>query len=140
VGKIGISDRILLKPGALTDEEWKEMRRHPVIGYNMLRSTSFLDPSLPIVRHHHERWDGTGYPDGLRGEAIPLPARLFAVVDAYDAITADRPYRRGAPHSAAIETILRDAGTHFDPHMAAAFAEMMRERLSQRERPHLVAV
>ena len=140
VGKIGISDSILLKPGPLSDEEWGEMCKHPVIGYTMLRAISFLDPSLAIVRHHHERWDGTGYPDGLRGEGIPESARLFAVVDAYDAITADRPYRRGSPHALAMEIILRDAGSHFDPRMAMAFAEMMQERLALPRRPHLVAV
>jgi putative nucleotidyltransferase with HDIG domain len=140
VGKIGISDTILLKPGPLTDEEWEVMCRHPVIGYDMLRSISFLDPALAIVRHHHERWDGTGYPDRLAGEDIPESARLFAVVDAYDAITADRPYRRGSPHSIAIEIILHDAGTHFDPSMAAAFADMMQERSKLVEQVHLVAV
>lgn len=140
VGKIGISDAILLKPGPLTDEEWDVMCRHPVIGYDMLRAILFLDPALAIVRHHHERWDGTGYPDRLQGEEIPESARLFAVVDAYDAITADRPYRRGSPHSMAIEIILRDAGTHFDPGMATAFAEMMQERSARTQRPHLVAV
>lgn len=140
VGKIGISDSILLKPGPLTTEEWGEMCKHPVIGYTMLRAISFLDPSLAIVRHHHERWDGTGYPDGLRGDEIPESARLFAVVDAYDAITADRPYRRGSSHSVAMEIILGDAGSHFDPRIVSAFADMMDERLALPQRPELVAV
>jgi HD-GYP domain-containing protein (c-di-GMP phosphodiesterase class II) len=130
----------LLKPGPLSEEEWAIMCKHPVIGYEMLRSISFLDPALAIVRHHHERWDGAGYPDGLRGEEIPEGARLFAVVDAYDAITADRPYRQGSPHSVAIEIILRDAGTHFDPAMAREFVQMMHERQEKTQRPHLVAV
>jgi hypothetical protein len=126
VGKIGIRDSILLKPGSLTPEEWQEMKRHPEIGYRMLRNVSFLAGALPIIRHHHERWDGTGYPDRLRGESIPLGARLFAVVDAYDAITANRPYRAGLPHEVAMWRLRIGAGSHFDPEMVEAFENMMR--------------
>ena len=104
------------------------MRRHPEIGYEMLRDITFLEPALPIVRHHHERWDGTGYPDRLTGEEIPVGARLFAVVDAYDAMTEDRPYRRGMSHEAAMQRLWNDAGKHFDPAMVAGFAEMMARR------------
>jgi HD-GYP domain-containing protein (c-di-GMP phosphodiesterase class II) len=124
VGKIGISDLILLKPGRLTYYERTQMMRHPEIGYRMLKDVSFLEHALPLVLHHHERWDGTGYPHGLRGEDIPCSARLFAVIDAYDAITSDRPYRLGAAHDVAIEELQREAGTHFDPEMVTAFIEM----------------
>jgi putative nucleotidyltransferase with HDIG domain len=125
VGKIGVSDAILRKPAALTEAEWREMRRHPEIGYRILQSVSFLEDSLPVVLHHHERWDGSGYPHGLRGAEIPLLARLFAVIDAYDAITSDRPYRAGAAHEVAVERLQGDAGTHFDPAMIEAFVAMM---------------
>lgn len=128
VGKIGVSDAILRKPGSLTDAEWQEMRRHPEIGYRILQNVSFLEDALPVVLHHHERWDGSGYPHRLRGSEIPLQARLFAVIDAYDAITSDRPYRAGAQHDEAMERLQRDAGTHFDPTMVDAFAAMMEAR------------
>jgi putative nucleotidyltransferase with HDIG domain len=130
VGKIGISDTILLKPGDLTDEEWAEMRKHPEIGFRMLRSVSFLEDALPVVLHHHERWDGTGYPDRMRGSEIPLSARLFAVVDAYDAITADRPYRSGSSHEVAMSRIRDSSGSHFDPDVVAVFDELMEWRES----------
>jgi len=128
VGKIGVGDAILLKPGSLTDEEWQVMRQHPTIGFHMLENIAFLENTLPVVLHHHERWDGSGYPDGLAGEDIPLFARLFAVIDAYDALTSDRPYRAGAPHHVAIQKLCAGAGTHFDPAMVTAFADMMQHR------------
>lgn len=128
VGKIGVSDAILLKPDRLDDEEWQAMRRHPEIGYNLLRNIRFLERTLPVVLYHHERWDGRGYPNRLSGVAIPLFARLFAVIDAYDAITSDRPYRAGASHEAAMEQLHQSAGSHFDPTMVAAFADMMEQR------------
>lgn len=131
VGKIGVRDAVLLKPGKLTDDEWREMRRHPEIGHRMLREVSFLQNALDVVRHHHERWDGSGYPDRLQGEDIPLAARLFAVVDAYDAITADRPYRSGSPHHVAMARLREDSGTQFDPRMVCAFEDMMRERAGE---------
>jgi len=125
VGKIGVSDTILLKPGRLTDAEWQEMRRHPEIGYALLRDVPFLTPALPLVRHHHERWDGSGYPARLCGEDIPFEARLFAVIDAYDALTSDRPYRAAMSHDDAIAILHRDSGSHFDPAMVEAFETMM---------------
>jgi HD domain len=128
VGKIGISDLILLKPGQLTEYERTQMMRHPEIGYRMLKAVSFLEGALSLILHHHERWDGTGYPHSLHGEEIPRAARLFAVVDAYDAIRSDRPYRAGASHEVAIETLRRDAGTHFDPEMVTAFEHMVNEQ------------
>jgi putative nucleotidyltransferase with HDIG domain len=126
VGKIGVSDTILLKPGALTEEEWAQMRQHPEIGYRMLRTVAFLEGALPLVLHHHERWDGSGYPAGLRGEDIPLHARLFAVIDAYDAMTSDRPYRAGMSHHVAIQRLRQGAGGHFDPAMVAALEAVLR--------------
>ncbi|HYB42614.1 MAG TPA: HD domain-containing phosphohydrolase [Candidatus Methylomirabilis sp.] len=122
IGKIGIPDSILLKPGPLTPAEWKIMRRHPEIGRQLIEKIPFLSGAVPIVYHHHERWDGTGYPLGLRGEAIPLGARIFAVADALDAMTFDRPYSRAIPLEAAQAEIRRCAGSHFDPAVVDTFA------------------
>jgi response regulator RpfG family c-di-GMP phosphodiesterase len=121
IGKIGIPDAILLKPGPLTPDEWKIMRRHPEIGRRLIESIPFLREAVPIVYHHHERWDGSGYPLGLRGEAIPLGARIFAVVDAFDAMTFDRPYSKAISFEAAKAEIQRCSGTHFDPAVVKAF-------------------
>jgi response regulator RpfG family c-di-GMP phosphodiesterase len=121
IGKIGIPDGILLKPGPLTPDEWKVMRGHPEIGRQLLEKIPFLKGAIPVVYHHHERWDGTGYPLGLRGEAIPLGARVFAVADAFDAMTFDRPYSRAIPLEAARAEIQRSAGTHFDPAVVRSF-------------------
>jgi len=121
VGKIGIPDAVLLKPGALTDSEWAVMKTHCEIGYRMLRGFDFLRGALPIVLHHHERWNGTGYPSGLRGSEIPLGARLFGVADAYDAMTSDRPYRRALPHAMAVAELKKGAGTQFDPDVVDVF-------------------
>jgi HD-GYP domain-containing protein (c-di-GMP phosphodiesterase class II) len=115
VGKIGISDAILLKPGPLTEAEWAIMRTHPEIGERMLKNIDFLASALPIVRHHHERWDGGGYPDGLVHENIPLGARIVAVCDAFDAMTSDRPYRRALRLDAACKELKDNSGTQFDP-------------------------
>ncbi|MBI2940357.1 MAG: HD-GYP domain-containing protein [Chloroflexi bacterium] len=121
VGKIGIPDAILRKPGRLTHEEWVQMRRHPDIGHRMLQEIEFLQDALPIVRQHHERFDGKGYPQGLGGKEIALGARIFAVADALDAITSDRPYRQAAPFERAREEILRQRGRQFDPDVVEAF-------------------
>ena len=115
VGKIGVSDSILQKPGPLTDEEWEVMKQHPVIGERMLQKVEFLQPALPVVRHHHERWDGKGYPDGLKRDQIPVGARIVAVCDAYDAMTSDRPYRKAMSPEQACEELLAHAGTQHDP-------------------------
>lgn len=127
IGKLGIPDSILLKPGKLTEEEWEIMRRHPVYAYEMLREVSFLRPSLDIPHAHHEKWDGTGYPCGLKGEEIPLAARLFAIVDVWDALRSDRPYRPAWPVEKVIEHITALTGTHFDPDVVAAFLRLQRE-------------
>jgi PAS domain S-box-containing protein len=121
IGKMGIPDGILLKPGPLTAEEWAIMRRHPVYAYELLAPIPFLRPALDIPYCHHEKWDGTGYPRGLRGELIPLAARVFAVVDVWDALRSDRPYRAGWPEEKVFEYIRAEAGKHFDPQMVEAF-------------------
>jgi len=134
IGKIGIPDAILLKPGPLTEEEWREMRKHPGLGYEMLKDDPFLSNLAEIVYSHHERYDGTGYPRGLKGEEIPLGARIFAVVDAYDAITSDRPYRRAKSHGEAMEEIVRWSGIQFDPRVVEAFRELDKKGLVEAAR------
>ncbi len=121
IGKIGIPDAILLKPGSLTDAEWAAMRAHPEKGFAILREVPFMHEAAQIVLAHEERYDGSGYPQGLAGEAIPLGARLFGVIDALDAITSDRPYRAAADFDAARAEIRRGAGTQFDPRAVEAF-------------------
>ncbi|MCS7066808.1 MAG: response regulator [Fimbriimonadales bacterium] len=129
IGKIGVPDSILYKPGPLTPEEWEIMKQHPVIGYRMCMKVDALRPAAPIVLHHHERWDGQGYPYGLAGEAIPLGARIFAIADTLDAITSDRPYRKAKSFAEAREEIVRCAGTQFDPEMVKLFLEIPEEEL-----------
>jgi HD domain len=125
VGKIGVPDSILLKPAALTDDEWLIMRKHPAIGEEMLRPIVFLSSVLPIVRHHHERWDGGGYPDGLVEKRIPLGARIVSVCDTFAAMISDRPYRAGLPIAAAVEELLKCSGTQFDPRCAQALVDLV---------------
>ena len=121
IGKIGIPDAILLKPGRLTREEWETMRRHPEIGKRLIEGIAFLKGAVPIIYCHHEKWDGSGYPRGLKGDEIPLGARIFTVVDAFDAMTFDRPYSTAIPFDAAQTEIKRCAGSHFDPAVVEAF-------------------
>jgi len=121
IGKIGIPDAILLKPGALTPDEWQVMRTHPEIGKRLIEKIPFLHGAIPVVWCHHEKWEGNGYPRRLQGEEIPLHARIFSVVDAFDAMTFDRPYSKAIPFDAAIAEIKRCAGTHFDPHVVESF-------------------
>jgi ribonuclease P protein subunit RPR2 len=121
IGKVAIPDSILYKPGGLTGEERALMARHPTIGADILGGIEFLAGAAEVVRSHHERWDGTGYPDGLAGEEIPLAARVFAVADVLDALTSNRPYRPASPLVEARGMINRDSGTHFDPQVVAAF-------------------
>ncbi len=121
VGKIGVSDKILAKPGPLNDEEWAAIRRHPVIGYDMLKDVPFLQPSLDPIRHHHERWDGEGYPDALKGESISQLARIVTLADVFDAMTSDRPYRKGFSFEFASRSIVNEAGRQFDPAVVEAF-------------------
>ncbi len=131
IGKIGIPDAILLKPGKLTPEEWQTMRRHPEIGKRLIQGVPFLQGAIPIVFCHHEKWDGSGYPRGLRGEEIPLGARIFAVVDAFDAMTFDRPYSKAITFEAAFAEIKRSTGTHFDPTVAKAFFRVPEKVLAE---------
>ncbi|WP_206529782.1 HD-GYP domain-containing protein [Brevibacillus sp. SYP-B805] len=127
VGKIGVPDSILLKQGPLSKEEWIVMQSHVSVGYEMLKHIPFLAPALEIVRYHHEKWDGTGYPHGIAGEKIPLAARIFSLCDTYDAITSDRPYRKGRSHQEACDEIQRMAGTQFDPAVVEAFLRIPQE-------------
>lgn len=124
IGKMAIPDSILLKPGALTEEERALIKQHPQLAYDMLRRIEFLLPAVDIPHYHHEKWDGSGYPDGLRGEEIPLAARIFPVVDVWDALTSDRPYRKGMPQDEVKARIKADAGSHFDPQVVEAFLAM----------------
>jgi len=130
-GKVGIPEQVLNKPGPLTAAEWRVMRTHPVIGYQLVADIPFLRTAALVVRHHHEMFDGTGYPEGLRGEEIPLAARTFAVVDAFDAMTADRPYRPALALDEAVFELERMAGTQFDPEVVRVFAPIC-ERLVSR--------
>lgn len=123
VGKIGLPDSILRKPGPLSQREWEQMHRHPVLGVQILASTRF-DEILPWIRSHHERWDGAGYPDGLAGESIPVEARILALCDAFDAMTSERPYRRSLSHAAALQEIDLNLGAQFDPSLGEAFIRM----------------
>lgn len=131
IGKIGVPDRILLKPGPLTEAEWTEMRRHPAIGHRMCARIDFLKGASEIILHHHERWDGAGYPVGLKHEEIPLGARIFAVVDAFDAITTDRTYRAAMSYDDAVAEIRKHSGLQFDPRVADAFLQVPEERWLQ---------
>jgi len=126
VGKLGIPDSILHKPDKLTEEEWKVMRMHPVYAYQWLSPISFLLPALNIPYCHHEKWDGTGYPRGLQGEEIPIAARLFALVDVWDALCSDRPYRKAMSPKGALEYIRSQSGSHFDPELTKVFVELVR--------------
>ncbi|MFZ5922244.1 MAG: PAS domain S-box protein [Chloroflexota bacterium] len=121
IGKMGIPDHILLKEGPLSDEEWVEMRKHPVYAYELLKPIAYLQPALDIPYCHHEKWDGTGYPRGLKGEAIPLAARIFAVVDVWDALNSDRPYRPAWPREKVLDYIRSLSGSHFDPEVVQVF-------------------
>jgi PAS domain S-box-containing protein len=125
IGKMGIPDAILLKPDKLTDAEWVVMRQHPLYAYELLRPIAYLRPALDIPYCHHEKWDGSGYPRGLKGEQIPLAARLFAMVDVWDALRSDRPYRQGWPEDKVREHIRALAGTHFDPKAVELFFKVM---------------
>jgi len=129
IGKMGVPDGVLLKPGSLTDEEWVLMRKHPQLAFELLSPIAYLRDALDIPYCHHERWDGTGYPRGLKGEQIPLAARLFAMVDVWDALRSDRPYRKAWDEGKVREHIQSFAGTHFDPNVVPIFLELMEKTL-----------
>lgn len=126
IGKIGVPDAVLLKPGPLTDDEYAIMATHPLRGWEICRPLPSMAHALEAIRHHHERWDGRGYPDGLAGAAIPFRARIMAVADAYDAMTSDRPYRAGFPPEIAQQRLREGTGSYWDPELVAAFLEMLR--------------
>jgi HD-GYP domain-containing protein (c-di-GMP phosphodiesterase class II) len=121
MGKMGIPDEILQKPGPLTDVEWGIMRRHPELAHQMLSKIKYLEEAIIIPYYHHERWDGSGYPHKLKGEDIPLHARLFAVVDVWDALSSDRPYRKKMPKGEVMEYLQRESGHLFDPRVVEKF-------------------
>jgi putative nucleotidyltransferase with HDIG domain len=130
IGKMGIPDMILLKPSPLTDEEWVIMRTHPTLGKNMLNSIEFLKGSLNVAYCHHEKWDGTGYPQGLKGEEIPLIARVFSVIDGWDALRSDRPYRKASTDEEAWRYIEENIGKAYDPRIVEKFKIMMKDQPS----------
>jgi len=125
MGKLGVPDSILHKPASLTDEEWTVMRKHPQFAYDMLYSIEYLRPALDIPYCHHEKWDGSGYPRGLKSDEIPLSARLFAIVDVWDALTSNRPYRPAWTEEKALAYIQEQSGKHFDPQVVAMFLKMI---------------
>ena len=131
IGKMGVPDAVLAKPGPLDDEEWALMRRHPQLAVDMLAGIEYLRTALDIPRCHHEKWDGTGYPAGLAGEQIPLPARMFAVVDVFDAVTSERPYRHPMPVADAVALLESESGRHFDPAVVEAFLPLVQGRSEQ---------
>jgi HD-GYP domain-containing protein (c-di-GMP phosphodiesterase class II) len=125
IGKVGVPEHILCKEGPLTGEEWTVMRNHPVVGAQIIAPITFLTGAVELIRHHHERFDGSGYPDGLRAEEIPLAARIFAVADSFDAMTSDRPYRGAMRVDRALAEIDGGAGTQFDPEVVRVFVRMI---------------
>ena len=127
IGKMGIPDKILLKPGALTEDEWRIMQKHPLFAADLLFPIEFLGPALDIPFGHHEKWDGTGYPLKLKGEEIPISARIFAVVDVWDALTSDRPYRPAWDREKALAFIREQSGCHFDPQVVTHFLTLIGE-------------
>lgn len=136
IGKMGIPDNILLKPGPLDDHEWEIMRSHAKRAYDLLYPIEYLRPALEVPLHHHEKYDGTGYPDGLKGNEIPLPARIFAVVDVWDALTSDRPYRKAWTAKKTLEYIKDQSGKHFDPDVVKVFFDLIQDELIDRKDIH----
>jgi putative nucleotidyltransferase with HDIG domain len=134
IGKIGISDTILHKPGKLTDDEWKTMRIHPDIGARIVEGVPFLQESLPVIRYHHERWDGSGYPVGLKKEDIPIQARIFSIADVFDALTSKRSYRKKSSAEEAIQYIKEQSGILFDPLIVEAFTKLPYKEFTEGEK------
>lgn len=130
IGKVTVPDQILNKPGPLNDEEWFIMRKHPTVGARILRDISHLQPAMPYILYHHERWDGTGYPEGLQGREIPIEARLLAITDVYDAVTTNRPYHPPQRYVDVIELLKSESGKHFDPDLVPIFLNVI-----ERKRP-----
>jgi HD-GYP domain-containing protein (c-di-GMP phosphodiesterase class II) len=134
LGKVAIPDRVLVKPGLLDEEEWEVMRTHSEIGERIVNRIAGLAQAAPIVRHHHERMDGTGYPDGLQGDEIPIEARIVAVADAYSALTTDRAYRYARSSEDAIAVLQATSGAHHDPRCVEALVAVLAERAAYRRR------
>jgi putative nucleotidyltransferase with HDIG domain len=128
IGKMGVLDEIINKPGALSEEEWVLMRAHPVVGAQIVEKMEFLTGTVDIVRHHHESWNGRGYPDGLRGEEIPLSARIVTVADSFDAMTTDRPYRKALSLDEAVHRLEEASGVQFDAGLVKIFVKYIREK------------
>jgi HD-GYP domain-containing protein (c-di-GMP phosphodiesterase class II) len=131
IGKMGVPDQILRKTGTLNDSEWVEMRKHPEYAFNLLAPIPYLRPALDIPYCHHEHWDGSGYPRGLKGEQIPLSARVFAIVDIWDALLSDRPYRKAWPKEKVLQYIRDISGTILDPRVVRAFLQMLADKQSK---------
>lgn len=131
IGKVGIPEHILCKPGPLSRDEWDIMKSHPTIGAQIVAPIRFLGSAVETIQHHHERFDGKGYPMGLRGEEIPLSARIFAVADSFDAMTSDRPYRKALATDRALEEIHAGAGSQFDPEVVRPFLSLVEEGLPE---------
>ncbi len=130
IGKIGVAEHVLRKPGPLDAEDWAQMRRHPLVGAQIVEAFDFFEAGAVIIRHHHERWDGGGYPDGLRGPAIPLGARIVAVADVYDALTSARPYRAALGHDEALALVAAQAGRTLDARVVGALRQVTASRAS----------
>ncbi len=129
IGKMGVPDSILQKPSELTEEEWEIMRKYPENAYHMLKGIEYLKPALDIPYCHHERWDGKGYPRGLKGEEIPIAARLFSIVDAWDALSTNRPYRKSLTRLSTRQTITADKGTRYQPELVDFFIEFLNKKI-----------
>jgi HD-GYP domain-containing protein (c-di-GMP phosphodiesterase class II) len=125
IGKVGIPEHILRKNGSLSDPEWNVMREHPVIGAQIVAPIQFLGDAVEVIRHHHERFDGSGYPSGMKANEIPLAARIFSVADSYDAMTSDRPYRTAMPVESALQELRDGSGTQFDPDVVEVFLDLV---------------
>jgi putative two-component system response regulator len=128
IGKVTVPDQILNKPGPLNDEEWKIMRKHPMVGARILRDISHLQPAIPYILYHHERWDGSGYPERLGGREIPIEARLLAIADVYDAVTTNRPYHPPQRYHEVIELLKSESGKHFDPDLVPIFITVIEKK------------
>jgi len=137
IGKIAVSDEILLKKGELTHAEWTQVRRHPEYARQFMEQIEFLRPAMAVAYSHHERWDGNGYPQGLKGDKIPLLARIFAVVDVWDAITSDRPYRKAMELADAMDVIRSESGKQLDPQVVDTFTKLKIKNLKQKGNKNL---
>ncbi|MFA6451122.1 MAG: HD domain-containing phosphohydrolase, partial [bacterium] len=134
IGKIGISEAIISKEGKLTVEEYEIIKTHPLVGETIIEPVPFLQDAKPIIRHHHERYDGYGYPDVLKGDDIPLLSRIIHIADAYDAMTSDRPYRRALTHDLAVQEIRKHSGSQFDPNVVDSFLHVFEKEAPEQIR------